>query len=269
MAFVSKCLIFCLLSLSLPVWSGPFLFAVSWNIHSLVEDSGDARVCRSTTTVPCHDIRTVDRKIDFLAAELTRCRIAVAGDQETKWFGSDVWSVGKNTFLHSCRPLPADGEPRRRNEVVGIFLDANMSVALKRGGEKWSAVSSRIITARLLIGAAGSRLSCGRRRRSDFYLFIVSVYAPTSKAPPAVRQQFVDHLQEVITGIPPNEVLLVFLGFQRSSGLSSPHPRGYSRMAFIVIAAPGGQLLGLLVWALAIALVKICSCFVLCTSYPS
>ena len=173
----------------------PSLFAASWNVRSLVEDSGDARVCRSTTTVPCHDIRTVDRKIDFLAAELTRCRIAVAGDQETKWFGSDVWSVGKNTFLHSCRPLPADGEPRRRNEVVGIFLDANMSVAWKRRGEKWSAASSRIIMARLLIGAAGSRLSCGRRRRSDFYLFIVSVYAPTSKAPPAVKQRFVDHLQ--------------------------------------------------------------------------
>ena len=93
-----------------------------------------------------------------------------------------------------------------------------MSVAWKRGGEKWSAVRSRIITARLLIGAAGSRLSCGRRRRSDFYLFIVSVYAPTSKAPPAVKQRFVNHLQEVIARIPPNDVLLVWGDFNARVG---------------------------------------------------
>ena len=72
----------------------PSLFAASWNVRSLVGDSGDARVCQSTTTVPCHDGCTFDRKIDFLAAEPMRCRIAVAGIQETKWFGSDVWSVG-------------------------------------------------------------------------------------------------------------------------------------------------------------------------------
>ena len=50
----------------------------------------------------------IDRKIDFLVGELRKYGVSVAGIQETKWFGKDVWPVGKKTFLHSGWPLPGD-----------------------------------------------------------------------------------------------------------------------------------------------------------------
>ena len=43
----------------------------------------------------------VDRKLDLVVGELKRYGISVAGTQETKWFGKDVWSAaGGFTFLH-------------------------------------------------------------------------------------------------------------------------------------------------------------------------
>ena len=64
--------------------------------------------------------------------------------QETKWFGKDVWPVGRYTFLHSGRPLPGDQERASRNEGVGITLDEKATVAWKNAGEVWEVVSSRI-----------------------------------------------------------------------------------------------------------------------------
>ena len=87
----------------------------------------------------------IDRKIDLLMGELRKYGVSVAGIQETKWFGKDVWPVGRYTFLHSGRPLPGDQERASRNEGVGIALDEKATVAWKNAGEVWEAVSSRII----------------------------------------------------------------------------------------------------------------------------
>ena len=39
--------------------------------------------------------------------ELKRYVVSVAGVQESKWFGKDVWPAADGyTFLHSGRPLP-------------------------------------------------------------------------------------------------------------------------------------------------------------------
>ena len=57
----------------------------------------------------------------------------------------------------------------------------------KRGGEQWTPVSSRIVAARIQVGVAGEKLARGRPRHSDFYMTIISVYAPTSKASPSVN----------------------------------------------------------------------------------
>ena len=67
--------------------------------------------------------------LDFLMKELRRLKVAVAGIQETKWFGQDVWNVDGYTLLHSGRTLPGDGEPLIRNECVGIVLDQNATAA--------------------------------------------------------------------------------------------------------------------------------------------
>jgi len=51
----------------------------------------------------------VDRKLDLLVGELASCTIALAGIQETKWFGSDVWPTTNGyMLLHSGRPTPDD-----------------------------------------------------------------------------------------------------------------------------------------------------------------
>ena len=58
----------------------------------------------------------VDRKLVLLVGELKRHRVSVAGVQESKWFGSDVWPAAEGyTFLHSGRPLPDSGDPATRN----------------------------------------------------------------------------------------------------------------------------------------------------------
>ena len=58
--------------------------------------------------------------------EVKRLRVAVAGIQETKWFGSDVWNADGYTLLHSGRPLPEESDPQVRNEGVGILLDKEL-----------------------------------------------------------------------------------------------------------------------------------------------
>ena len=65
----------------------------------------------------------VDRKLDCLVKELKKLNVAVAGIQETKWFGQDVWNADGFTLLQSGRTLPGDGELLLRKEGVGIVLD--------------------------------------------------------------------------------------------------------------------------------------------------
>ena len=72
--------------------------------------------------------------IDLLMGELRKYGVSVAGIQETKWFGKDVWPVGRYTFLHSGHPLPGDQERASRNEGVGIALDKKATVAWKMQG---------------------------------------------------------------------------------------------------------------------------------------
>ena len=99
------------------------LVVASWNVRSLVESSGDVRVCRSRQLLG-EKSEVVDRKLDLLAAELSRYGVSVAGLQETRWFGKDIWpAVGGWTLLHSGRPVPGAGEKLARQEGVGIMLD--------------------------------------------------------------------------------------------------------------------------------------------------
>ena len=112
----------------------------------------------------------VDRKLDLVVREIKRYGISVAGIQESRWFGSDVWPAADGfTFLHSGRPLPKDGEDARRNEGVGILLDGRATSAWKQGGEVWEAVSSRVIMVRLKL------LSKGMKQEKTSYSFVQSI----------------------------------------------------------------------------------------------
>ena len=103
----------------------------TWNVRTLVENAGgDRRICRSRPgrhfQVPDLSTSPHCRKLDFLVREVKRLRVAVAGIQETKWFGSDVWNADGYTLLHSGCPLPEESDPQVRNEGVGILLDKEL-----------------------------------------------------------------------------------------------------------------------------------------------
>ena len=169
------------------------LLVATWNVRTLVESvGGDRRNCRSRpqrTLVDCAQVASphlVDCNLDLLVKVLRRYRVSVAGIQETKWFVKDVWQADGYTFLHSGRPLCEDG-PTVRNKRVGLALDETTS-ARKEAGEVWNAVSSRIVTARLKVSSVGQRRpQCSRETRKT-YVSVMSVYAPTAKAPPGVAQ---------------------------------------------------------------------------------
>ena len=73
-----------------------------------MENSGDIRSCRRRRVVSEQLCDSVDRKLDFLVGELQHYKVTVAGIQETKWFGADVWpAIDGHTMLHSSRPVPA------------------------------------------------------------------------------------------------------------------------------------------------------------------
>ena len=110
--------------------------------------------------------------------------MSVGAIQETKWFGNDIWYAEEYTFLYSGRSLPVGDDNATRREGVGIALDEKAPAAWRATGEIWEAVSSRIVTARLKLARLGQRMIGGSRERSDTFVTVISVYAPTAKAPP-------------------------------------------------------------------------------------
>ena len=196
----------------------------SWNVRTLVESAaGDKRICRSRSryrtqsqTPPnCHE---VDRKLDFVVKELRRLRISIAGIQEMKWFGRDIWNADGYTLIHSGRPLLNEDVPQRRNEGVGILLDERATQAWKDAGENWKAVSSRVVMARLKVVHRGQRRPGGSRETSNTYLSIVSTYAPTAKAPPGIKTKFVYELQDTLDSVPHNDILILLGDFNARVG---------------------------------------------------
>ena len=102
------------------------LSVATWNVPSLVEDSCDERICRKR---PRPSSTSVDRKFDFLVHELHRYGVAIAAVQDTKWFGTDVWTTKGYTLLHSGRGLPTGEAVVHCNEGVGILLDPALTQA--------------------------------------------------------------------------------------------------------------------------------------------
>ena len=99
----------------------------------------------------------------------------------------------------------------------------------KRGGGQWSAVSSRIISARIQFGLKGERLRNGQRRRSNFFVTIVNIYTSTNKAPPHVKLQFREELQSVMDSASASDVLLMLGDFNARVGSNRLASRTPSR----------------------------------------
>ena len=80
------------------------LVVCTWNVQTLVENSGDVRIRRKRQVATGDEgssVREVDKKLDLLLGEVKRYGISVAGIQETKWFRNDVWPVQKGSCSYT------------------------------------------------------------------------------------------------------------------------------------------------------------------------
>ena len=187
---------------------------------------GDRQICRSRARpgpgpqVPYTSAgpHYVDRKLDFLVKELRRLGVAIAGIQETKWFGKDIWTVDGYTLLHSGRTLPNETDPQVRNKGVGILLDRHATMAWKNAGETWEAVNSCVVTARLKVVGRGRMRPGSLRETSNTHMSVVSAYAPIAKAPLGVKAKFFDDLQDTLYHVPAGDVLVVLGDFNARVG---------------------------------------------------
>ena len=90
--------------------------------------------------------------VDQVLSELDRYGVVVAGLQETKWFGSKIYKVGKSVILSSGRNVPKEEGSTQRGEGVAIAMSGPAVSAWKAGGSQWKAWSSRLVTATLETG---------------------------------------------------------------------------------------------------------------------
>ena len=107
--------------------------------------------------------------------------------------------------------MPQPGNVFQCGEGVAVVLDPVMTQAWCDTGESWLAVNSRIVSVRLQFG---DKHPSG----SQQYVSIISVYAPTHRAPAEVKEKFYDDLQAVISSVPSSDVLLVMGDFNTRVG---------------------------------------------------
>ena len=77
----------------------------------LVDNKGTARLSSEKS-------KSEDRRIHLVIRESNRYNIRVAAPQETKWFGSHVYHVGKSVVLTSGRVISQECQPRQRVAIV-------------------------------------------------------------------------------------------------------------------------------------------------------
>ena len=153
------------------------------------------------------DVSVVDeRKIDQVVSELEKYRVVVAGLQETKWFGNEVYKVGECGFVSWERCAKGTGNGQR-GEGVAIVLSGPAVDAWRAGGSQWKAWGSRLITATLEIGS-------GRSGR----LHVLSCCAPTFAASREEKNSFFDLLQDALSSIPAEECYVMLGDFNACVG---------------------------------------------------
>ena len=109
--------------------------------------------------------------------------------------------------------LPQLGDMLQRGEGVAVVLDPAMTQAWHDAGESWLVVNSTIV---LRLQFSGKYPSVGQQ-----FVSIVSVYAPTHRAPAEVKKAFYDDLQAVINSVPSSDMLLVMGNFNARVGCVS------------------------------------------------
>ena len=80
-------------------------------------------------------------------------------------------------------------------------------------GDAWSAVSSRIVSARLKLASAGQRQAEGGRCSSGIFFTVISIYVPTFRAPRCITEGFWNDLQVCLGVVPVSDTLLMLGDF--------------------------------------------------------
>ena len=73
----------------------------------------------------------------------------------------------------------------------------------------WRAMSPWIVHAKLKLAFAGQCLATSLGQSHDVFISVVCMYAPTGHAPSDMVKYFYDDLQNVLSNIPPNDLLLM------------------------------------------------------------
>ena len=131
----------------------------------------------------------------------------VAALQETKWFGDNVYAVGKSIVLTAGRPVPGNDDARQRGEGVALVLSGPAISGWKAGGSRWKAWSSRLLSISIKIGDSPHDI-----------LHILSCYAPTFAATRVEKDKFYDDLQCALSEIPSREMYVVMGDFNARVG---------------------------------------------------
>ena len=165
-----------------------------------MDNEGSVETARISSEVS----ESEDRRIDLVIRELDHYNIKVAALQETKWFGSNIYSVGKSVVLSAGREVPQGNQHKQRGEGVAIVLSDETVAAWKAGGEQWSTWGSRII-----------KVSLGSGRGRFGRIHILSCYAPMF----AVRREDKDHFfEQALNEVPLNESFIVLGDFNTHVG---------------------------------------------------
>ena len=97
---------------------GLIWYLASWNVCSLLEREGPIETARK-----CREVADAkDRRIDQVVGQLERYCLVVAAQQETKWFGDNVYAVGNSIVLTAGRLVPENDDVRQRGEGVALVL---------------------------------------------------------------------------------------------------------------------------------------------------
>ena len=176
----------------------------TWNVRTLVERQGPARVAAVSAREPKED-----KKIYLVVRELRRLGIEVAGLQESRWFGSDFYNVDDALVLSSGRPVPSENFQRR--EGVCLLVRGRGKLAFEAGGSQWTAVSSR-----LLVGC----LKFDHCKSPATWIHGVVCYAPTFRTPRDKKDLFFDQLQECLSSIPRGHQVIILGDFNAHVGSS-------------------------------------------------
>ena len=107
------------------------------------------------------------------------------------------------------RSVSQFGDAVQHGEGVAIVLDPQTAMSWRDSEREWSAISSRIVSARLQLCLSDF---------SKLNVTITSVYAPIHQASVKVKDQFFNDLQAVICSTLPDNLLLVMGNFNARVG---------------------------------------------------